>query len=251
MYDVKKTKRDAIEVSIEDKDPILAADMANEARERIDYHMQQVFKTSQLKMLTTFESHFKNKEKQIATIGDSLAKTMKKFGIYDLETQPEILSTLVAETESSLSMEQAKLSVLQASPGIDRDTIMMIKATVKGLKSKLTSLTSPESTSNFNLSRFNQGKATVEMLSDMYTKSIDQLNWDREHYKRLSASYDAQISAIHLIAPATVPQIKSKPRRSVIVMGTVVIAFLFCVLGVLLIDTYKDVNWNKIIQGND
>ena len=42
------------------------------------------------------------------------------------------------------------------------------------------------------------------------------------------------------------PVIKSRPKRSIIVLATVAIAFLFSLIGALLFDTYKDVNWKDI-----
>jgi tyrosine-protein kinase Etk/Wzc len=46
LYEVTKTKRDAIELSVEDTDKALAAKIANAARDKIDATVQQLMKES-------------------------------------------------------------------------------------------------------------------------------------------------------------------------------------------------------------
>jgi hypothetical protein len=51
-----------------------------------------------------------------------------------------------------------------------------------------------------------------------------------------------------LVEAAEVPIYKSRPVRSLICIGEVFIAFILSVIGVLILDVYKDVNWREIVN---
>jgi uncharacterized protein involved in exopolysaccharide biosynthesis len=52
-----------------------------------------------------------------------------------------------------------------------------------------------------------------------------------------------------VVEEAEVPLIKSRPKRSIIVIGAAFIAFIFTVIGILILDTYRDVDWKSIYKG--
>ena len=59
LYNVEKTKFEAIEISVEDKDSLMAAAIANEARVRTDIIAQSLMKEGHLKRLNSFEATMK------------------------------------------------------------------------------------------------------------------------------------------------------------------------------------------------
>jgi hypothetical protein len=42
--------------------------------------------------------------------------------------------------------------------------------------------------------------------------------------------------------------VKERPKRSIIIFSAILIALIFSVIGVLLADNYKDVNWKEISE---
>ncbi|MEL6718986.1 MAG: hypothetical protein AAFP82_09745 [Bacteroidota bacterium] len=64
----------------------------------------------------------------------------------------------------------------------------------------------------------------------------------------MRAAYTAEISAIILVEKAAVPIVKSRPIRSILVLASVIAAFVFMVIGVLLYDNYKDLDWKGIFK---
>ncbi|MBP7273290.1 MAG: hypothetical protein KA974_05590 [Saprospiraceae bacterium] len=244
LYEVKKTKYDAIELSVEDKDKQLAARIANTARNRIDIASQKLIKESQQNLVTTFEKGIASKEQQQTILADSLARVRKQYGIYDLETQSELMATLVATAESDLAKDKAKLQALSEanSPKL-RDSIIILKANIRGLEQQLTQLTSPDGNGNFNLKRFNDGLALVQMLTSVYKEASQAIGEDKQRFTQIKTSLQSNISAVHIIEPAAVPIVKSRPIRWIIVAASVIAAFIFSILGSLIAEAYKDVDW--------
>lgn len=241
-YEIEKTSRDAIELSIDDRDPELAARMANAARRKIDEYARQLIQEGQHKTIISYRTNIENKEEQLGVLSDSLLRLRKQYGIYSIEGQAEALTTQLSETESKLIRERSRLEALQSAAGVPRDTIQLIKAKVKGLEAEYDNL-------NEKMARFNDGLAKVGTYDRQYIMANATLSDDKEQLKQVLSVYNSDIPALIVVEEANVPYEKSWPKRSYIVIGAVAIAFLFSVIGVLLLDTYRDVDWKAVYKG--
>ena len=250
LYEVTKTKHDAIEITVEDKDREIAAKMTTSARNKINLMAQRLIKDSQAKMLQTFQRNIAEKEKNMVALGDSLSKTRQKYGIFD-KTVGESLAAAAAEAEGTVTRNTARLAVLQAagqqSPKL-RDSIAIIKANIRGAAQQLISLTSDTSKASFSLRRFNAGIAEVGILEKIYDESGNHLSYDKERLNQINAAYTSEISAIHLIEEARVPVVKSRPARTLLVLSAVLVAFIFSVISLLLLENYREVNWDDVFD---
>ncbi|MFN7118926.1 MAG: Wzz/FepE/Etk N-terminal domain-containing protein, partial [Saprospiraceae bacterium] len=83
LYEVKKNKRDAIELSVEDRDRELAARIANAAREKIDEIAQKLVKEGQAKAIQTFENQIQVKQALLKNLSDTLIVLSNTYGIYN------------------------------------------------------------------------------------------------------------------------------------------------------------------------
>ncbi len=239
-FDVIKTKYDAIELSIEDQDKDMAAQMANAAREHINFLAQKLIKEGQLKIINIYKTNLTQKDLNMAILNDSLQKVRMTFGVYNTEEQAANLSQQIAEAESHLNNDRARLEILQ-EVRFNRDTLSLLKANIKGAESKLIRLQE-------RLDKFNQGMALVDVLSKVQKDASEQLAKDKERYKQIQAAYDTDFPATLLLEEAPIPIVKSRPRRMLIVVAATAIALIFSVIGVLIFDTYRDVNWREILH---
>ncbi len=239
-FDVVKTKYDAMELSMEDEDKEMAAKMANTAREYIASVSQKLVKTSQSQLLTIFRQNIDEKQTELDSLNRRLEKVRKQYGVYNPTAQSDGLSDLMAKAESKLFNTQARIESLKGVNSL-RDTVRLLESSAKGYEYELTKLTE-------RLETFNQGMAQVEMLASTQDIASEKLAEDREHFKLIKSSYDTGFPTIMLLETAPVPIIKSRPKRSLIVMASVMIAFVFSVIGIIIFDTYRDVNWKKILD---
>ncbi len=247
-YNLKKTEYDAIELSMEDKNKFLAAEMANAARDRINYLAQDLVKTSQKNVLNTFKSSIEQKQSYLNAIDDSLRNVRVLYGIFDTKNQAELLSQMATETETKLIELEAKLNSLRHQRGVRRDSILFLQARLTGLRKKYDELTLPESKSVYNLSRFNKGKGIVDYLENQYDATSKQLGYDKIRYEQFKTVFSSPFYAIHLVENASVPTVKSRPKRMIIVLMSMAIAFVFSVIIALLIELYMNVDWKKVFD---
>jgi uncharacterized protein involved in exopolysaccharide biosynthesis len=239
-YDVVKTKYDAVELSMEDQDKEMAAEMANAARDFIAARAQRLVKESQAQLLTIYQSNLSAKQSQLDTLNQRLQAVRKQYGVYNTIAQSESLSELLAKAESKLYNSQAKLEAFQNIPS-RRDSVRNLQASIKGYENEILKLTE-------RLDTFNQGMAKVEVMYRIQEQTSEILAEDQEKYKQIKAAYDTEFPTVMLLEAAPVPNIKSRPKRSLIVVASVMVAFIFSVIGVLIFDTYKDVDWKKILD---
>jgi hypothetical protein len=245
LYELLKTKFDAIELSIEDKDREVAAAMANAARSKINELAQKVVKNSQLQVITAYETSIKEKQNILKVVSDSLRKARDTYGIFNTESQAEVLAGIISSTESRLIKEKERLRLLQNTRGIPRDTINLLKAVVGGLEKQFSSMTSDSSDSRFNLSNFNKGKELVDYLDQVYSQTYKQLSYDRIRLDQIKTAYESNITTIHLVEQAKVPIVKSRPKRTILVLGAVFVALVMGMLYYLVIESLKDYDWGK------
>ena len=239
-YDVIKTKYDAVELSIEDEDKEVAAQMTNAARDYVANTAVRLVKNSQAKLLGIFQQNLSSKGSQMDSLNQQLQGLRKKYGVYNTDAQSENLSELIAIAEGRLYNTQAKLEALKKSGG-RRDTIRLLQANIKGYENEMLKI-------GERLNLFNEGMAQVEMLQQIQEETSKILAEDREHYKQIKAAYETDFPSIMLVESGPVPIVKSRPKRSLIVVAATMVAFIFSVIGVLIFDTYKDVDWKKILD---
>jgi capsule polysaccharide export protein KpsE/RkpR len=249
LYSAQKNKNDAIEVSVEDVNPKLAAEMATAARNKINEIAQRLIKSSQATILMSFEDNIRRKNIDLARLADSLRTLQSKYGIYSIGAQGDRLSTQLANAGSEITHAKARLKVLENNPDIDRDTIEYIKANLLAYQEEQKKLSSrTPNADELTLPRFSEGAPNVSVLADLHFQARKQLTFDLERYNQIKAAYNTNIPAIHVIEQAQVPMVKSRPHRVVIVLASVLAAFFFSVLGVMLVEAYREVNWKEVLQ---
>lgn len=244
LYNVKRTKENAVEISIEDEEKELAAKMVNAARIKINEIGQRLIKESQQKVLETYNQNLEDREQELSELSDSLRDVRQKYGIFNTITQGEVLASLVVKSEARLQANQVKLDVLRNSARAPKDTIAVVNAMVKSYEKEVEYI-------NEKLDLFNEGLAKAEVLGRTNKEATEQLSEDKERYKQFLSAYESDFPAILLLEAGGIPVKKSRPVRSLILLVTLIVTFIFCVIGVLIHDLYKEVDWNAIMAGEE
>ena len=244
LYQVLKNERDAIELSIEDKDPALAAEMANTAREHINTVARQLIERSQREVLTAVSQGLQQKETLLADLRDSIKRVRARYNVIDPESQGEMLTSTLLRARSGLSAEQARLSSLKAAGGVRRDTLRAIESRIRAYQKQVDDLTDPNGA--YSIVRYNQGFGEVVSLTTQQEIASEAIAKERRRYGRLQTAFAGNFPAIEVQDVAEVPVVKSRPRRSIYVLGAMVVGFVVSVLGVLLFDSYRDLRWSDL-----
>jgi LPS O-antigen subunit length determinant protein (WzzB/FepE family) len=126
--------------------------------------------------------------------------------------------------------------------------VTKLTASIAGLQSQLDLLEGKDttSTSNYSIERFNKAKGTITVLDDSYKKATNTVNFDKELLKTLQSAYDLNVPALHIVETAQVPVVKSRPKRTLVVLASTFAALIFIIIGILFIESYKHLDWSFI-----
>ena len=238
QYTTLKTKFGALQLSVEDTDPKLAADITNDARDKINLIAQNLIKESQAQLLSTYKTNIEYKAIAVKNLSDSLYRTREKFSIYNTESQGQIYAELLAKTSSALMDKKARAAVFKSIPSM-QDSVRYMGGIIQGLENQKKSLTD-------QVNWFNKGLAHVMNLEFEQKDFAKQLSLDKERYKQLQAAYQTPFNGIHVVEQAEVPVIKSRPGRTLIVLGSVFATFILSILAVLFLEAYQNLDWKRI-----
>ena len=240
LYNVTKTKYDAIEISVEDTDKKLAASIVNSAREKIDEISQRLIRQSQENLIKAYEQSSVEKEKALLSLNDTLIRLRQNYGVIDPDKQTEAVTKTAVESESNFARSKAKLDVLKRSTTtIPSDTMAILEATVKGYEEEV-------KVNNNMLKKYNEGFNSVSALKEYYEAERDQFSKDKQRALQLRIAYNTRISALILVESGQVPIVKSRPHRSIIILSAALISLIFSVIIALLLDNYRNVNWQEV-----
>jgi uncharacterized protein involved in exopolysaccharide biosynthesis len=232
LYDVMKTKYGAISLSMEDKDPEIAAAIANEAREKIGETAQTLIKDAQIKTLESYANNILGKASSLALLNDSLRTEKEKYGIIDLTSQAEVLAINNTDVNLSLNDKKGMLSAMKEL-NVKADSINLVRAKISGLEKKKREIDN-------QLKNFNLGAATVRTLESQIGILNGQLGMLQERYNQLKASYISPFTTLHVVEVASIPAIKSRPRRSLLVIGACLLTAMLMALLIILQHTFSD-----------
>lgn len=235
-FEITKTKYDAIKLSFEDKDPEVAANMANAARKKIDLLARQMIKESQNKLLTSYKANVSAKQKEYNSIADSLTMARVKFNIFNTQSQGEAFGSSMVELSGAIENYKARISYLQGQTDVEQDSINIFKSKLKGFENQYKLLSK-------DIKLYNDGYPMILKFERELKDFGDQLNVDKERLKQLDAVYGAEINAIHVVETAEKPVIKSRPKRSYIVIGLTALAFMLTSLWVIVQDLLNKNDW--------
>jgi len=241
LYKTELTKYDAMTLSIEDENPKMALKMVTAAREKLSSYAQTMVKESQKKTLDVSKTSIRTQETALATINDSLNLIKGKYGVVDSKSQGEVFAQMITSAQSALHQGKAQLESMKKM-SMHRDSIRNIKAKIAGLESKTSSLKT-------SVENYNEGILQVLALEQQQRRLYDEISLEKERFKKLMASYKNPFTALHIVEKESLPVEKSRPKRSLIVFGLTVLAFILSCLGALLFDSTKDINWKEIYHG--
>lgn len=206
LMDAKKNKFDAIQVTVEDKDPEVAMKMANRIRDLINEISQSTVKNSQKLLINNYRKSIEQKTANLDSLTVKIEAEKKKYGIFDATNQGQAYAEALGSAEKKSQ----------------RDFIMR------------------------EIDEFSKGVTKVKVLEQEQREFGLQLSLDKERYKQLISAENSTYSAIHLIEKAEIPLIKSRPRRSILVIAAGMISLFFSLFAAVVAEKFRSINWKNL-----
>ncbi|MCH2022167.1 MAG: capsule biosynthesis protein [Saprospiraceae bacterium] len=251
LYDIKRNKHSGLEISIQDKDPEVAFTMVKRALDKIEVLYRNATAQNKELIKQTYEKAILEKEKELIVVADTLTRLRKKFNIFDVASQSESLSAMLSKLEGNLVYDEAKLAafIKYKAP---RDSIVNVKARIEGaikqqklMRGGLRNNENIETSSD--IYAFNRGRDLIIYWETKITNLNEELSLIITQFAKFKTHAYSNIAGIIILEPVQVPNLKSYPIRSFIVVGSILVSIILGVIGVLILDTYKRVDWEEVL----
>ena len=238
-YEVSRSPRDVVELSISDRDPARAAAMATAAREHLNTITLALIRATHAKNADGLRAEIAASETTLSGLNETLSDLRQTSGIYDTEAQRESLATASSQLDQRMVTTTSRLATFRQQ---DRqDSIRKLTVDLSGMESLRASL-------DGQLAKLNANVGPIENLEEEREQTNDDLTENRTRLKQYEAILSGERRTLEVIEEASLPLVKSYPVRWLIVVGTTLAAFLLAVFGALLIDHGRRYDWRSITR---
>jgi capsule polysaccharide export protein KpsE/RkpR len=248
LYNVKKNEFSGIEISVQDTDPERSAKMVQAVLTRIEALYKEATISNKNLILETYEEALRDKKAELGVVSDSLIRLRKKYSIYDVKMQGEMLASMVVSSESQLTEYLAKLEAFKQQGG-RQDSIVNISARIRGLQRKLEMLNEQNDSlkSSISLKSYNEGREQVMYFENQIESLNEDISTILTGYSQFKAQANSKAGLI-VLEPVQVPKVKSFPVRSLMVIAAIFLALVVGILGALVLDLNKRIDWKAVLK---
>lgn len=241
-YAVTKNTRDAIELEVTDKDPVRAAEMAREARNRVNDIGLTLIRGTQERSAQSLRSEITSAEANLQRIDERIRGLRERSGVYNTEALSETLATTNSGLQNLTATTEAKLARYRQAGGRGaQDSIAKYEVQMAGFRSARIDLDS-------QLVRLNRSLGPIDNLEEERLRLNLALSYNRIRLKQFETILGTDMRAVEVVEEARVPVAKSSPVRSLIVVGAAIFSFLAAVIGALLIDSGRRYDWGEVFK---
>jgi tyrosine-protein kinase Etk/Wzc len=234
-----------ISISVEDRDPQRATDMANAYVEELGKLTRTLAVTEAAKRRLFFEQEMKTASDELASAEDALKKTEENTGIIQLDNQAKGMLQAYEEMRARVSAKEVEIEGMKSFATKDNPDLVRAEQELAALRSQLgrfekgTRNGSTSEPSDVALSRVpGAGLEYVRKLRVVkYRETLLELLTKQYEIARIDESKEAAL--IQVLDNAVVPEKKSWPPRTALVTVSTLIAFIVVLPLVFLIEWGK------------
>lgn len=249
--DIKKSKEETISITIQDKDPNRAADIANAYVTELDKIARQLGMGSASTMRVFLEQRVNETKKELQTAEDNLKNFQITHKMVALDEQTKAVVEGAAELEGQLIAAETELGILRSFSTENNARVKLVQAKITELKKQLNQMegnapsrvgtklsanrnvpTEESAKKGFYIPLLQMpdlGMALVRLLREVkIQETVFELLTQQYELAKVNEVKDTQ--TIQILDAAKVPDKKTKPKRTVIVLTTAILSFLIAVL---------------------
>jgi uncharacterized protein involved in exopolysaccharide biosynthesis len=243
-----------ITISFRDTNPVFARDVVNRMVELLDDWFTETWGLSSQKQRTLLEQKQVEVRDQIAQLEDQLRTLQRKYGFLNSQDMTASQTATLANLRAQLILKEMDIKNYSGFANTQDPRLVQLNTERQNILAMIRQVqegstdTAPPRLPDDNLPGVAQQYATLSQ----------QLETQRGIYNTLSRQYEVAklatepLPVFQILESAEVPDHKSGPRRSIIVMKAAVFAFLASIAFSLIINTLRRVRGMPVpIPGPD
>lgn len=228
-------------ISATDKDPKFATDMANAFIGIANHFASIIYKREQTLNRLYMEKRLASIDSSINSITTALGELTESSLMFSPEEQARAISSGLVDLKSQVYQSEIEYDMYKNTYG-EKDPVTLLKKNLLDkTKEKLDeAMKKPGFAGNFKLDQ--SGKIGIDYM--MKFTEIEALSKAKSYLwpllEKAKLDETKNLQTLLVLDSASVPDKKSKPKRSLIVLGSTFGSFVLTILLILLVYSYKD-----------
>lgn len=227
-----------IRISLEDSDPKRAADLANGYVEEFRRLSASLAITEAARRRLFFEQELDQSSKSLAAAEEDMQKTQEKTGVLQIDSQARALIESAAVLRAQVVAKEVEIQGMKSFAADDNPQLLLEKQQLAALQSQLQQIAGSQhdAGSDIVLSKGRVTEAGLEYLRRYrelkYRETVFELLAKELEMAKLDEAREGEI--VQVVDPAVVPDRRSSPHRTYIVVGTTMLSFFVVVFWILV-----------------
>lgn len=234
-------KKDGIiSISVEDKVPKRAADIANAYVEELGSLVSGLNVTGAAQDKHFIETQLIKTKADLSRSEDALKVFQAKNKALDISEQAKGTIKGIADISAQLAIEEVKLSTIRRQFTDKSQEVKVQKTVVNNLKSQISQLEGSDRGGVI------PSVGSVPAISQEYIRLMRDFKTQEMIFELLTKQFEIakfteanSSSTVQIIQKATIPDKKSKPKRSILVLASTFGGFLFSIFYIFLLEYFK------------
>jgi len=218
-----------IHISVEDKDPRRAAAIANEYVNQFRKLSENLAVVDALRRKTFFEQQLTQAKDNLANAEEALKETELKTGLIQVDSQARALIETVANLRAQIAAREMIIQGMQSYATGENAQLAEAKQELGSLRAQLAKLGGSQETDDGLI----VPKGRVPGAALEYLRRLRDVKYYETIFEVLARQYELakleearQGAMVQVVDPAVVPDKRSFPKRSLIVIGAGAVGLL-------------------------
>lgn len=223
-------KDDLIHISVDDKDPRRAAEMANGYVEQFRKFSQGLAITEASQRRMFFEQQLLQTKDKLADAEEALKETELRTGILQVDSQARALIESAAMLRAQIESKEVQIQMIRTYAGDQNANLIEAEQGLSELRAQLTKLGGSQDDDTAGLI---QPKGVVPQAGLEYVRKYRDVKYYEAIFEILARQFELakldeakEGALIQIVDPATIPDRKSFPPRALIVLAGIFGGFL-------------------------
>ncbi len=243
VVDIENGAKDGlIRISITDSNPRRAADIANGYVEEFKKFSATLAVTEASQRRLFFEQQLSQAKDNLVKAEEDLKRTGQKTGLIQLDAQARAAIQLIAELRAQVAAKEAQISAMRSFATGENPGLQMAEQELVGLRAQEAKMgAASEGTTNALVPKGNMQEAGIE-----YVRKLRDVKYYETIFDLLARQYEVakvdearQGTVVQVVDRAIVPDQRSFPVRSLIVLGAAVFGLIAGIFWVLAMEELR------------
>ncbi len=232
-----------IRISVTDKDPRRAAEMANAYVEEYKKFSATIAVTEASQRRLFFEQQLVQAKEDLANAEEALKQTQQKTGLIQLDGQARAVIESVAQLRGQVAAKEVQIRAMHQFASEQNPDLQLAEQELAGLQSEVARMGAASGRSSGD---FLMPKGSVPAAGLDYVRKLRDVKYNETIFELLAKQFEIakidearQGSVVQLVDKAIPPDKKSSPKRLLIVACSSIAGFVLAIFWVLFSEALR------------